>query len=200
MSSGIVVLGSLASVGYISGRLAKDFDSVKEDKLSKIKVVQLYSLLLGAAAWPSISILVLSKEWNEGKLMKSKIMWIVNLWVMAMFIFDTLLISHTPASDLDNASKQQHEIKNTFMSVVSSVFAFGVLLSTITKGERNRSSRAAKICITGLLLGLAFAIPVFDTEGDSIMTYSLLAVTKVACIFAVGVFMSGVALELGDYL
>lgn len=194
----LVAVSAVLGTGYAGTILSNClYEFPKEELEPRIKSTQLIVTTIGCLIWPAIFIILLNKEWKSGVLVKDKLMWACALWVMALFLLDAVMIAYTPAVDLASAEKQQREVKSTFLSIVSTVFAFGVLLSNIAKSEKKRSSRSAQICITGLLLGLAFAIPSFDSgEGDGYFTHLLLSITKTVCVIAVGIFMSGIVLEL----
>ncbi len=193
----IVAVSSITSAGYIVAKLHSELSDIDiSENKARIKVVQLLVICVAAILWPFVQICVLNKEWKSGLLTQQSMMWICSTWVLILFCLDAAIIAYTPANNIDTASHQQREVKNTFLSVVSTVFAFGVLLSNIAKNDSGRSSRSAQICITGLMIGLAFAIPSFETEDNNFNNHLLLSVVKAACIWGVGIFMSGVVLEL----
>ena len=178
----IIVISSLAAAGYIITSFnssLNEFDLI--DVQPRVKIVQLLITTLGAIMWPLIITTIMNQEWRNGILAKEPLLWLTTMWVMLLFVIDASIIATTPSNDIASAASKHREIKTTFLSIVSTVFALGVLLSNIAKHEK-RSSRSAQICITGLLLGLAFAIPIFETEGNGFDTYVLLSVTKTACL------------------
>jgi hypothetical protein len=194
---GLIGLSSTVGVGYCASYLKECLDKIPLHEVEpRIKCTQLMITAMGTMIWPVVLVWVLNKEWRSGVLSGEKLLWLSSLWVAILFIIDAYIMSSTPSSQLDSAQHQQREVKSNFLSIVSTVFAFGVLLSNIAKNSKYRSSRSAQTCICGLLLGLAFTIPSFETEGDSYKTHVMLAVTKTASIIAVGTFMSGVVLEL----
>jgi len=191
----VVAVTSLSCIGYTIARFNADLSKNNEIESDRIKIVHLLVLCVSAQLWPFVQVCILNKEWKSGLLTSSALMWICTMWIMGLFALDAAITAYTPSTLLETTPHQQREVKNTFLSVVSTVFAFGVLLSNIAK-KGDRSSRSAQICITGLLIGLAFAIPSFDADGDGFNNHLILAIVKSACLYGVGIFMSGVVLEL----
>jgi hypothetical protein len=204
LSTALVMVLCIAGVGYMIHRLHDHLNRITEATSTglpiqtygpRVKVIQLNLYAMGCFIWPIAAIVAMHQEWDTGTLITHPIMWAITAWVMILLAMDVVLVGGTPAGSMNSVQAQQKEIKSTFMSVVGSVFAFGVLLSAITE-KSGRSKRAAQIGITGLLVGLAFAIPVLETNRDSIISHTVTCIMKVACLIAVAIFMSGVAIEL----
>lgn len=203
----LIVTAGAAALGFLAFRMNDHLKTVEnvakeglgsgvDDRYAKNKVMQLEFFVMGCVLWPMAAVLILRQEWDSGTLVYHPLLWAVSVWVLLLLLVDILLVSSTPAGSLDSVKDQQREVKNTFLSVVGSVFAFGMLLSAITSKPGGRSKRAAQIGITGLLIGLAFAIPVLETDRDSMLSYALTSVMKIACLIAVGIFMAGIVVEL----
>ena len=168
-----------------------------DDRFARVKVIQLQMFVMGCVAWPLLALTVMRAEWDSGILVRSPLLWAITAWVLLLLLMDIALVTSTPADSLESIAEQQREVKSTFLSVVGSVFAFGMLLSILNpNADGARNKRAAQIGVTGLLLGLAFAIPVLETNRDSMLTFILTGVMKIVCLMAVAIFMSGVVVEL----
>jgi len=192
----VVCVTSVTAAGYIISTMTKELKEIPDGEIKpRVKVTQLMISLLGIVLWPMIFVLILNTEWNSGIMTNCLSMWLAFLWVIILFMIDIYVTASAPSYNIESAQEQQKEVKNTFLAVVSTVFAFGVLLGNIAKNG-GRSARSSQICITGLILGLAFAIPSFDTSGDDYHTYLSMSVTKTVCLWAVGIFMSGIVLEM----
>lgn len=192
-------------LGFMAHRMWAHLNDIKQlvpkeeslaGQVASAKVIQLCFFVIGCIIWPVAAVIILKDEWNNGSLVTHPLLWTVSLWVMVLLMIDIVLVSQTPAGTMDSIQTQQQEVKQTFMSVVGSVFAFGMLLTTISSTPEKRSKRAAQIGITGLLIGLAFAVPVLETHKGSELSYSLTSLTKIACLIAVAIFMSGIVVEL----
>lgn len=207
MSQLVVLVPGAAALGYLGFQLRRQLQAVDaamdesapvaiHGRYAKVKVMQLNLLLMGCVLWPMVAVIALGDEWRSGVLVSHPLLWAVSGWVLGLLVLDLYMVASTPATSLDSVQHQQQEVKQTFMSVVGSVFAFGVLLSAITATPGGRSRRAAQIGITGLLIGMAFAIPVIDTSRNNMVTYALTTITKIACLMAVAIFMAGIVVEL----
>ena len=177
----VVCVTSVTAAGYIISTMTNELKEIEESEIKpRVKVTQLMISLLGIVLWPMIFVLILNTEWNSGITTTSFSMWLAFLWVIILFMIDIYVTANAPSYNIESAEEQQKEVKNTFLAVVSTVFAFGVLLGNIAKNG-GRSARSSQICITGLILGLAFAIPSFDTSGEDYYTYLSMSVTKTVC-------------------
>lgn len=201
----VIASGGALLLGFMSQRLWSHLQEVKElvpkeetlaGQVASAKIMQLAFFVIGCILWPVAAVVILKDEWSDGSLVTHPLLWAVSLWVMVLLLIDIVLVSSTPAGTMDSIQTQQQEVKQTFMSVVGSVFAFGMLLSTISSNPEGRSKRAAQIGITGLLIGLAFAVPVLETHKNSELSFALTSLTKIACLIAVAIFMSGIVVEL----
>ena len=192
----LVTCASISGTVYVIAALYKELQRIPiTDTPSRVKTVNLMICGCGALLWPTVFVLVLNSEFRQGIVARSRLLWLASSWVMGLFVLDAFLLSSSPAANF--SSNKSTEIRSTFLSVVSTVFAFGVLLTNIIPKGQRRSSRSAIICVTGLLIGLAFAIPVFDAT-ESLSSHIILATTKSVISWAIGVFVSGIVLELSQ--
>lgn len=148
---------------------------------------------IAAFAWPLVLSSFARTEWNSGALIERPVMWICTLWVMFVFALDIYLLNRTPNQEIESIDKKRSEYLTTSNVLIGAVFTFGVLLSHV---HNRRSSRAAMITLTSLLLSILFVLPVFDIDNVDPISFVFMACVKVACIYSVGLFVVAVALEI----
>jgi hypothetical protein len=145
-----------------------------------------------------VVMLVMSTEWSSGMFATGPLLWVGLLWVFVAIAVDNNILSSTPANMQVKIAEQKQEVKQSFMSVVGSVFAFSMLLNIIAGNAEGggRSRRTAFIGIMALLMGLAFITPVFDTREDSVVSHVVVDVMKLAALFATAIFMLAIVVEM----
>jgi predicted MFS family arabinose efflux permease len=148
---------------------------------------------IAACAWPLVLTSFARNEWDSGALVERPVMWICTLWVMFVFALDLFLLDRTPNQEIESIDKKKSEYLTTSNVLIGAVFTFGVLLSHV---HNRRSSRAAMITLTSLLLSILFVLPVFDIDNVDPISFIFMACIKVACIYSVGLFIVAVALEV----
>ncbi|MGA1588876.1 MAG: hypothetical protein ACO38I_09820 [Ilumatobacteraceae bacterium] len=190
----------MSAAGYVASTFVTG--GPKDDERCRARLAQIAVFTIGAVMWPAVLLMTMNKEWRAGEMTRDPFLCVCALGVMAVFAFELSGLANSPAGDItasaSSAAHQTREAKSTFLTIVSMVFAFGVLISNIARNNESlRSPRSAQICITAMLLGLAFTVPCVDTEASGeFATCVASSVTKTACFYAVGIFLSGVVLEL----
>ena len=109
------------------------------------------------------------------------------------FALDVFLLDRTPNQEIESIDKKRSEYLTTSNVLIGAVFTFGVLISHI---HNKRSSRAAMITLTSLLLSILFVLPVFDIDHVDPFAFIVMAIIKVACVYSVGLFVVAIALEI----
>lgn len=161
-----------------------------------LKIWQLKTFFVFSILWNIIIIWFLWKEWNDGSFTNSLLCCISALWVPVLFLFDIIFTSQNPSIELEKSERRQSQYVNITSIVMSATFAFGVCFSAINPTSERRNRRAAIITLAGLLIGVAFVVPVFEVEENNEMTIKVQTISKCACIYSVGLFICGAAIEL----
>ena len=191
---------ALLAFGIILEILIYAIHEIKTESLAKsqhanLKLFQMRAYALSSAGWPFVVAFMLQKEWLSGVFGASILLIMSGVFPLLLFLLDIYFLLQQNSVDIEKSEVKQREYVNVTSMVLSAVFAFGVCLSAIG-GSEKRSSRAAIITLSGLLLGIAFVVPVFDADSNSTMALKIQAVTKCICVYSVSLFVLGATLEL----
>ena len=163
------------------------------NEYARLKSLQLLIYTTAAASWPVVLASFARNEWMNGQLFERPVMWICTTWVIFVFALDVFLLDRTPNQEIESIDKKRSEYLTTSNVLIGAVFTFGVLISHV---HNKRSSRAAMITLTSLLLSILFVLPVFDIDHVDPFAFVVMAIIKVACVYSVGLFVVAIALEI----
>ena len=187
----------------VAATLAGSMPTSSKNEYARVKALQLVIYTAAAASWPVVLASFARNEWVSGQLFERPVMWICTTWVVFVFALDVFLLDRTPNQEIESIDKKRSEYLTTSNVLIGAVFTFGVLISHV---HNKRSSRAAMITLTSLLLSILFVLPVFDVDHVDPFAFIVMAVIKVACVYSVGLFVVAIALEItgtaqeGSYL
>ena len=191
----LLILGlALITLSYFIKESLAELRQINSDH-SRLKLFQMRAYAFSATIWPIIVVIMLKNEWENGLVGKSPLLILASIWPLVLFFLDVYFISQQTSVEFERTETKQREYVNITSLVLSAVFAFGVCLSAIGNSEK-RSSRAAMITLSGLLLGVAFVIPVFEADTGTPVAVKIQAITKCMCVFSVSLFILGATLEL----
>tara|TARA_X000000950_G_C13914376_1_gene660274 strand:- start:271 stop:855 length:585 start_codon:yes stop_codon:yes gene_type:complete len=169
--------------------------AVEQNPLSNAKAFQIAIYAIAASLWPLVLLTVATHEWKSDAFVSTSLMWIVTLWPIFVFAVDIFMLDRTPSQEIESAAKRKNEALSVSNIILSAVFTFGVLVSTIKK-DQPRNARASRIILTALLIAILFVLPVFEIDYGDVLALAIASVVKVACVYSVGLFVVGVGVEL----
>jgi len=156
----------------------------------------------GIVIWPLLfhSLVDLNSLGNATHGITNLLMMVGFMWPIILITVDMMCVCRRKKANAQESISREGEIRGNANVLIGAAWALGALLSVVkgSSGDYPQSREGARLILLALLLCIAFVIPTTDHPTRSYDTSMIRAGQKTMLNFAIGLFVTGIAVSWAE--